>query len=756
MTTIADDPAASLIDPPKTAAAAVSYLRVSTREQAEKGGTDEGFSIPAQREATRRKAEQLGAGIVEEFVDAGASAKSSDRPELMRMIQYVKANKVAYCIVHKVDRLARNRADDVSIHLALQQCGVMLVTATENIDETPSGTLLHGIMSTIAEFYSRNLATEVTKGMTQKAIGGGTNGRAPIGYLNVRKRDEMGRELRTIELDPERAPTIEWAFKAYASGNWSVSQLHDELTSRGLRSLPTPKRPAKPLAVSTIHRLLTNPYYNGDVIYRGTRYKGNHPALVPAEVWYQVQSVLTAHQCAVEATQVHGHYLKGTIHCGQCGSRLIVSNAKNRHGNVYCYFVCSGRHSKRTDCTRQAMLIEDVEKLIEDYYTRVQITPAQQDALAGMLYHEFDRLMAAETEELERLTTNRARLESEQDRLMQAHYADGIPLSVLKREQDRIVAELDQVTRRIDAHFGDYADARAHLDDALGLLANCADIYARCDDTNRRLCNQAFFTKVYIDEHNELRVEHNRPFEMLLDPQVNANALTWAADAHKARTSTNVSVGKGSSLVCGGAEGIRTPDPLHAMEVRYQLRYSPLRVLLPWWGATVKFTHATPRPTKSASGRRRTGLRRHPGRRVPRVQHPPVPPLAQLTPVAVAETAEQAPGHREVEVEHPRRHRPRGRPVRRHHGALPRRQVREQLIQGLPDPHEHVPHRLAVVPAAHVITAQRSSPQLGPPLRDLVGRQPLPSPRVDLPESRINLDPDTGRPAHAVGRASGT
>ena len=105
------------------------------------------------------------------------------------------------------------------------------------------------------------------------------------------------------------------------------------------------------------------------------------------------------------------------------------------------------------------------------------------------------------------------------------------------------------MTRRIDAHHGDYADARAHLDDALGLLANCADIYTRCDDTNRRLCNQAFFTKVYIDEDNELRVEHNRPFEMLLDPQVNANALTWAADVNKARTSANVSIGKGSSLV---------------------------------------------------------------------------------------------------------------------------------------------------------------------------------------------------------------
>ena len=43
---------------------AVSYLRVSTREQAERGGTDEGFSIPAQREANQRKADELGARIV--------------------------------------------------------------------------------------------------------------------------------------------------------------------------------------------------------------------------------------------------------------------------------------------------------------------------------------------------------------------------------------------------------------------------------------------------------------------------------------------------------------------------------------------------------------------------------------------------------------------------------------------------------------------------------------------------------------------
>ena len=152
-----------------SALTAVSYQRVSTKEQASKGGRDEGFSIPAQREANQRKADLLGAAIVAEFVDAGESARSADRPDLKRMLDYVKTHRVNYCIVHKVDRLARNRLDDVEIHRALIEAGVTLVSATENIDETPSGMLLHGIMSSIAEFYSKNLATEVSKGCGRRS-----------------------------------------------------------------------------------------------------------------------------------------------------------------------------------------------------------------------------------------------------------------------------------------------------------------------------------------------------------------------------------------------------------------------------------------------------------------------------------------------------------------------------------------------------------------------------------------------------------
>jgi DNA invertase Pin-like site-specific DNA recombinase len=56
--------------------------------------------------------------------------------------------------------------------IKLFSCHATLVSCTESIDESPSGILLHGIMSAIAEFYSRNLANEVMKGLVHKAKNG--------------------------------------------------------------------------------------------------------------------------------------------------------------------------------------------------------------------------------------------------------------------------------------------------------------------------------------------------------------------------------------------------------------------------------------------------------------------------------------------------------------------------------------------------------------------------------------------------------
>ena len=480
--------------------AAVSYVRVSTKEQAERGGRDEGFSIPAQRLANQRKAAAMGAVIVAEFVDAGESARKADRPQLQAMLEYITENDITYCIVHKVDRLARNRVDDVEINLALGRSGVKLVSVSENIDETPSGMLLHGIMSTIAEFYSRNLASEVSKGLTQKAMSGGTISRAPIGYKNVRHVDSVGRENRTVEVDMERAPHVRWAFDTYASGDWSISMLQEELTRRGLRTRPTPKRTAKPLETSNLHEILRNPYYIGDITYRGNKYDGTHEPIIDKAVWQRVQEVLAAHNTAGDRQRTHEHYLKGSVFCGSCGSRLMLTNAKNRHGVVYDYFVCIGRHQKRTDCTRQAMRVDAVATVVEKAWIRLRLTYEERLQAEDLITKEFSQLASRQGNERTQLEGQREALLAERAKLLAAHYADAIPLGLLKIEQDRIAASLAIIDEQLDGSHTSHKQIMGRLDSILNLLQHCHTTYMNAGAQLRRVMNQAFAEKIYIDE----------------------------------------------------------------------------------------------------------------------------------------------------------------------------------------------------------------------------------------------------------------
>ncbi|GAA4969396.1 recombinase family protein [Kineococcus glutinatus] len=502
-------------------AVAVSYLRVSTKEQAERDGDPEGYSIPAQREANRRKAAELGAVVVAEFIDRGESARSADRPELQRMLTYIRSHpETSYVVVHKIDRLARNRVDDVTINLALQQAGVQLVSATERIDETPSGMLLHGIMSTIAEFYSRNLANEVVKGMAQKAKTGGTPGKAPLGYRNVGRFNEDGREVRTVELDPVRAPLVAWAFTAYADGSWTVRRLLAELTARGLTTPANVRRPARPPSLSNIQAMLTNPYYKGVVVWRGAQYPGRHTPLVDEVTWQRVQVLLSAHAQG-EKEREHHHYLKSTVYCGDCGSRLIVSYSKNRSGAIYPYFMCVGRHQKRTTCQRRAMLIPLVEQLVEEYYAQVQLPAALRTAIEATLRQELADASREVAAERQALQLQQERLAGERTKLLQAHYAGAIPLDLLKVEQDRIAEQLAAVESRLATVNGDLATVERNLSAALDLLVDCQCAYLSAGPKVRRLFNQALFEKLYIDEDG-VHAELAEPFQSLLGPAVAA------------------------------------------------------------------------------------------------------------------------------------------------------------------------------------------------------------------------------------------
>ena len=110
--------------------------------------------------------------------------------------------------------------------------------------------------------------------------------------------------------------------------------------------MPSPKRPSKQLGKNSLYKLLTNPYYAGVIRYKGALYPGAHEPLIDPALFDTVQSLLRARTAKMTRHVQHAHHLKGLLHCGTCGARMLLDFATNPRGTTYAYFVCSGRASK--------------------------------------------------------------------------------------------------------------------------------------------------------------------------------------------------------------------------------------------------------------------------------------------------------------------------------------------------------------------------------------------------------------------------
>jgi site-specific DNA recombinase len=497
---------------------AALYLRVSTAAQATRDREPEGYSIPAQREACQAKAAELDAEVVAEYVDRGESAKTADRPELKALLARLEAERdLDYVIVHKVDRLARNRYDDATITYALHEAGVELVSVTENIDRTPVGTFMHAIVAANAEFYSANLAAEARKGLVQKAKMGGTPTRAPIGYLNVRKLIE-GREVRTVEVDPERAPHVHWAFAAYGSGAYTLDTLLAALSERGLRTRPTAKKPEKPLSRSQLALMLQNPYYVGVVRYAGVEYEGRHEYLIDKASFDKAKAVLAAHNHAAEKDRKHHHYLKGSLYCGRCGSRMSLIQAKG-NGGRYPYFFCIGR-MKGTGCKQPYVPVDLIEAAVEDAYGDVAIERERADVVREKLQAALIGMREQAEAEAARQRRRLTKVNEEREKLLHAYYAGAVPVDLLRSEQDRLAAETRQAERHLEAAEASFGDIASTLAKALDLLADCQRAYLAAPGHLRRQWNQALFERLVVYDERIADAEIAEPFATLADPEL--------------------------------------------------------------------------------------------------------------------------------------------------------------------------------------------------------------------------------------------
>lgn len=159
----------------------VAYLRVSTEKQAERG-----FSLDAQEAKVRLYAQLYDLDVVDVVVDAGASAKTLDRPGLQRALAMLRSGEAEALLVVKLDRLTRS-VRDLGVLLDdyfARNDGPALLVVTEQVDtRTAAGRLVLNVLMSVAQWEREAIGERTSAAMRHKrTLGEYTGGSVPYGW----------------------------------------------------------------------------------------------------------------------------------------------------------------------------------------------------------------------------------------------------------------------------------------------------------------------------------------------------------------------------------------------------------------------------------------------------------------------------------------------------------------------------------------------------------------------------------------------
>lgn len=220
---------------------AVIYARYSSDNQTEQ-------SIEGQLRVCQEYAERNDILILDTYIDRAMTGTNDNRPDFQRMIKDSSKKEWNYVLVYKLDRFSRNKYETAKNKKILKDNGVKLLSAMENIPDTPERIILESLLEGMAEYYSAELAQKVKRGMHETRLKGNfTVGHLPYGYkLDGRK----------IVIDEDKKDIVRYIFKQYSIGGY-VSSIIKNLTNQGILNK------GKPFATNTIYNILRNEKYTG-------------------------------------------------------------------------------------------------------------------------------------------------------------------------------------------------------------------------------------------------------------------------------------------------------------------------------------------------------------------------------------------------------------------------------------------------------------------------------------------------------------
>lgn len=359
---------------------------------------------------------------------------NDNRTDFQRMLKDAAKAEWDIVLVYKLDRFSRNKYEMAIHKKTLKDYGIRLVSAKENIPETPEGIILESLLEGMAEYYSVELAQKVSRGQKETRIKGNYfGGGVPYGYKVENKK---------FVICEDQAKVVVRIFEMYISGT-IAKDIVQTLTEEGIL-----QKNGKPFDVKTIYRILRNERYIGIYTHKKEGvYTNMFPRIIPDHLFKAAKALMRTNKVGSISDKVV-FLLRSKMKCGYCGTGIVGESGTSHSGNHSHYYKCGNRKKNRLNCIHAcAFRKEMLEQIVTDATLKAFNNPQTIDELIEKIF-EAHEARVKDTSIMNLLVSNRDRIKKSLNNVMAA-VEQGIVTSTTKQRIEELEQELDVAESKI-------------------------------------------------------------------------------------------------------------------------------------------------------------------------------------------------------------------------------------------------------------------------------------------------------------------
>lgn len=457
------------------------YTRVSSQEQVSNMSLSEQERIC--RDFVARNPNNL--PVVKLFQEEGESAKSADRTQLKALLEYCRAHKhdIGYVVVYKIDRFARNLEDHTALRVILAKMGIMLLSATEPIDQTLTGKLMENVLASFAQFDNEQRAERSKNGMAARAKEGCWVTTAPIGYINAKD----GLKRPTLAFGKAKAvKAVRKFFEEFATGKYLQNDAATVAAACGVRTSS-----GMPLSRTGAIGLLNNIVYAGIIKNKMTdnlEVIGLHPPIISIEQYRAIQAILSGrkHSYAKPTRFKPIWVLRRFLTCGQCGHALTASAPTGGSGKSHPAYHCPKCTIKKSG----ARVTIPKDKAHEEFAARLDaLIPSEWaiKAFKEIVVRRWDREFRDVQEKRQEIDTELSKLEKQRNILVDKNLAGQYSDDLFNEQLQRLEVRTHELEVERDDTKSLEVDKRHIVNEAVHFIAHAGDIWRTATAENKVL-----------------------------------------------------------------------------------------------------------------------------------------------------------------------------------------------------------------------------------------------------------------------------